>query len=149
MTLAQKLASARTDAAVGPVEARGVVHITGKGGRDFLHRMSTQHLSALPTGGSAYAAFLDGRGHIVGEGLVVARAEDLLLGIDVVGRYLGYFLFLFRDDRLDRGDGATCHFDVDHVGTDLMDRNIETNLLAVNLDAAGITDCFGNFLGRD
>lgn len=77
------------------------------------------------------------------------RAEDLLLGIDVVGRYLGYFLFLFRDDRLDRGDGATCHFDVDHVGTDLMDRNIETNLLAVNLDAAGITDCFGNFLGRD
>ena len=79
MTLAQKLASARSGAAVGPVGERGVLRITGTGGRDFLHRMSTQHLSALPTGGSAYAAFLDGRGHIVGEGLVVARAEDLLL----------------------------------------------------------------------
>ena len=79
MTLSEKLAAARGSAAVGPVEARGVLRITGKAGRDFLHRMSTQHLSALPTGGSAYAAFLDGRGHIVGEGLVVARAEDLLL----------------------------------------------------------------------
>jgi folate-binding protein YgfZ len=78
MTLAQKLAAARTHAAVGPVETRGVLRITGKGARDFLHRMSTQHLSALPPGGSAYAAFLDGRGHVVGEGLVVARAEDLL-----------------------------------------------------------------------
>ena len=79
MTLAQKLAAARTHAAVGPVETRGVVLVTGKGARDFLHRMSTQHLSALPPGGSAYAAFLDGRGHIVGEGLVAARADDLLL----------------------------------------------------------------------
>jgi hypothetical protein len=79
MTLAQKLAAARTHAAVGPVETRGVLLVTGKGARDFLHRMSTQHLSALPAGGSAYAAFLDGRGHIVGEGLVVARADDLLL----------------------------------------------------------------------
>ena len=79
MTLAEKLAAARTDAAAGPVEVRGVLRVTGKGARDFLHRMSTQHLSALPPGGSAYAAFLDGRGHIVGEGLVAARADDLLL----------------------------------------------------------------------
>ena len=78
MTLAQKLAAARSGAAVGPVEARGVVRVSGKGARDFLHRMSTQHLSALPEGGSAYAAFLDGRGHLVGEGLVVGRADDLL-----------------------------------------------------------------------
>ncbi len=79
MTLTQKLAAARGGAAVGPIESRGVLRISGKGAREFLHRMSTQHLSALPAGGSAYAAFLDGRGHIVGEGLVVARAEDLLL----------------------------------------------------------------------
>jgi folate-binding protein YgfZ len=78
MTLADKLAAARTQAAVGPVESRGVLRLTGKGGRDFLHRMSTQHLSALPRDGSAYAAFLDGRGHLVGEGLVVSRPDDLL-----------------------------------------------------------------------
>jgi folate-binding protein YgfZ len=78
MTLAEKLAAARGAAAAGPVEARGVLRLSGKGGRDFLHRMSTQHLSALPQDGSAYAAFLDGRGHLVGEGLVVARPDDLL-----------------------------------------------------------------------
>jgi len=79
MTLPEKLTAARTRAAAGPVESRGVLRLSGKGGRDFLHRMSTQHLSALPQDGSAYAAFLDGRGHIVGEGLVVARPDDLLL----------------------------------------------------------------------
>jgi folate-binding protein YgfZ len=78
MTLADKLAAARTGAAAGPIEARGVLRLEGKGARDFLHRMSTQHLSGLPPGGSAYAAFLDTRGHLVGEGLVVARADDLL-----------------------------------------------------------------------
>jgi folate-binding protein YgfZ len=78
MTLAEKLQAARDGAAAGPVEERGVLRIGGKGARDFLHRMSTQHLSALPPGGSAYAAFLDTRGHLVGEGLVVARDEDLL-----------------------------------------------------------------------
>ena len=79
MTLAEKLAAARTDAAVGPVESRGVLRLSGKDARGFLHRMSTQHLSGLPPGGSAYTAFLDGRGHLVGEGLVAARAEDDLL----------------------------------------------------------------------
>jgi folate-binding protein YgfZ len=78
MTLSDKLAAARGAAAAGPVESRGILRLSGKGGRDFLHRMSTQHLSALPADGAAYAAFLDGRGHIVGEGLVVARPDDLL-----------------------------------------------------------------------
>jgi hypothetical protein len=78
MTLTQRLEAARTGAAVGPVEARGILRITGRGARDFLHRMSTQHLQALPEGGSAYAAFLEGKGHLVGEGLVVARKDDLL-----------------------------------------------------------------------
>ncbi len=84
MTLSEKLSAARTDAAVGPVESRGVLRLSGKGARDFLHRMSTQHLSALPPGGSAYAAFLDGRGHVVGEGLVVARPDDLLFVTEAV-----------------------------------------------------------------
>ncbi len=78
MTLADKLRAARSAAAVGPVEGRGILRLEGKGARDFLHRMSTQHLSALQPGESAYAAFLDTRGHLVGEGLAVARADDLL-----------------------------------------------------------------------
>jgi folate-binding protein YgfZ len=77
MTLAEKMDAARTASAVGPVEERGVLRLAGKGARDFLHRMSTQHLSAMPPGGSAYAAFLDTRGHLVGEGLVAARDDDL------------------------------------------------------------------------
>jgi folate-binding protein YgfZ len=83
MTLSEKLAAARGAAATGPVESRGILRLSGKGGRDFLHRVSTQHLSALPADGSAYAAFLDGRGHIVGEGLVVARPDDLLFVTEV------------------------------------------------------------------
>ncbi|MEI7706139.1 MAG: folate-binding protein [Deltaproteobacteria bacterium] len=77
--LVERLAAARGGAAVGPVEERGILRLAGKGARDFLHRMSTQHLSALPADGSAYAAFLEPKGHILGEGLVVARPDDLLL----------------------------------------------------------------------
>ncbi len=79
MTLEERLSAARTGAAVGPVEGRGVLRLSGKGGRDFLHRISTQSLKSLPPGGSAYAAFLDNHGHVVGEGLVVSRGEELLL----------------------------------------------------------------------
>jgi hypothetical protein len=61
------------------VETRGVLRLAGKGGRDFLHRICTQHVKALPPGGSAYAAFLDNHGHVVGEGLVAAHGDDLLL----------------------------------------------------------------------
>ncbi len=79
MTLAEKLDAARTRLAVGPVETRGVIRLTGKGGRDFLHRMSTQDLAKLPPGGSAYTAFLEVKGHLVGEALVVASGKDLLM----------------------------------------------------------------------
>ncbi len=79
MTLAEKLDAARTRLAVGPVETRGVIRLIGKGARDFLHRMSTQDLAKLPPGGSAYTAFLEVKGHLVGEALVAASGEELLL----------------------------------------------------------------------
>src|SRR5512137_2344974 len=79
MTLAQRLEAARTRAAVGPAEARGVLRLGGKAVRAFLHRMSTQHVSALAPGDSAYAAFLDPRGHLVGEGLLLGLADGALL----------------------------------------------------------------------
>jgi hypothetical protein len=79
MTIGDRLAAARTGAAAGPVEARGLLRVSGRDARDYLHRMATQHLAALPAGESAYAAFLDGRGHLLGEGLVASRAADLLV----------------------------------------------------------------------
>jgi folate-binding protein YgfZ len=79
MTLAERLAAAREGAAAGPVEARGILRVIGKDARAYLHRMSTQHVAALAAGESAYAAFLDGRGHLLGEGLVAARNGDLLV----------------------------------------------------------------------
>jgi len=82
MALAEKLADARSRAAVGPVEERGVLCFSGRDARDYLHRMSTQHLAGLVAGESAYAAFLDARGHLVGEGVVAARATDLLVLVE-------------------------------------------------------------------
>ncbi|HET8734673.1 MAG TPA: hypothetical protein VFM45_12985, partial [Anaeromyxobacteraceae bacterium] len=79
MTLDERLAAARGGGAAGPVESRGILRLAGKGARDFLHRISTQHVAKLPADGSTYAAFLDNHGHVVGEGLVVARPDDLLL----------------------------------------------------------------------
>jgi len=79
MTLAERLEAARRRAAVGPVEERGVLRLTGKHVRSFLHRMSTQDVSGLPPGASAYAAFLDAKGHLVGEGLLLGQADGVLL----------------------------------------------------------------------
>ncbi|HTP53096.1 MAG TPA: glycine cleavage T C-terminal barrel domain-containing protein [Anaeromyxobacteraceae bacterium] len=82
MTLSERLAAARTGAAVGPVTTRGILRFRGLDARDYLHRMSTQSLAAIAPGASAYAAFLDARGHLVGEGLVAARQGDLLLVVE-------------------------------------------------------------------
>lgn len=81
MISAQALAAARTGAAVGPVLAPAFLRLSGKDARSFLHRVSTQDLAGLTPGGSAYAAFLTSRGHLVAEGHVLARAGDLLLAI--------------------------------------------------------------------
>jgi tRNA-modifying protein YgfZ len=79
MTLGERLEAARTRAAVGPAQARGVLRLTGKHVRPFLHRISTQHVSGLAPGASAYAAFLDSRGHLVGEALLLGQADGVLL----------------------------------------------------------------------
>lgn len=81
MTLAEKLAAAREGLAVGPVEARGILRATGKDRLDYLQRMCTQDLSGLQPGDSAYAAFLTAKGHLLGEGTVLARPEEVLLDV--------------------------------------------------------------------
>ncbi len=82
MRLEDKLAAARSGIAAGPVEERGVLRFTGGDAIDYLHRMSTQYLARIAAGESAYAAFLDARGHLVGEGVVAAREGGLLVLVE-------------------------------------------------------------------
>jgi folate-binding protein YgfZ len=82
-TPAGRLAAARERAAFGPPLARGLLRATGSKRLDFLNRMSSQKLAGLAPGESAYAAFLDGRGRVIAEGLVVvAREEEVLVDVD-------------------------------------------------------------------
>ncbi len=77
--LASRLAAARTGAAVGPVLEGGLLRFAGTKRQVFLHRLSTQDLSGLRAGQSAYAAFLESRGHLVGEGTVLVRPDEILV----------------------------------------------------------------------
>jgi len=80
--LASRLASARAGAAVGPALRRGILRFTGKDRLAYLHRMSTQNLAPLGPGHSAYAAFLEAKGHLVAEGTVLARQDEVLVDVD-------------------------------------------------------------------
>jgi len=80
--LASRLASARGGAAVGPVLRRGILRFTGRDRLAYLHRMSTQNLAPLGQGQSAYAAFLEARGHLVAEGTVLVRVDEVLVDVD-------------------------------------------------------------------
>ena len=79
MTLSEKLAAAREAAAVGPVESPGVLRVTGKDRQDFLHRMCTQKVNGVAPGEAVHAAFLTVKGHVLAEGMLLVRAEDVLL----------------------------------------------------------------------
>jgi folate-binding protein YgfZ len=79
MTLSEKLAAAREAVAVGPVEAPGVLRVTGKDRQDFLHRMCTQKVNGVAPGEAVHAAFLTAKGRVLAEGMVLVRAEDVLL----------------------------------------------------------------------
>ncbi len=81
MTLAERLAAARDGFAVGPVEARGILSASGKDRLGYLQRMCTQDLARLRPGESAYGAFLTAKGHLLGEGTVLVREEDVLLDV--------------------------------------------------------------------
>jgi folate-binding protein YgfZ len=82
MTLAERLEAARDRWAVGPVLARAVLRATGKDAQDYLHRMSTQDVNALAPGQAAYAAFLNAKGHLVGEGHLLVREGEILVELD-------------------------------------------------------------------
>ena len=82
MTLVEKLEAARSSAAVGPVLGRGILRFRGRDALAYLHRMATQHLKRLGPGESVYSAFLDAKGHLVGEGVAVAREGEVWLLVE-------------------------------------------------------------------
>jgi folate-binding protein YgfZ len=101
MTLAERLEAARSGAAVGPVEERGVLRLAGRDALALLHRMGTQDVAKLRPGESRYAAFLDAKGHLVGDAMVHAReGEVLLVGEAAAAPTLAAHLrrYVLRDD---------------------------------------------------
>jgi folate-binding protein YgfZ len=81
MTLSERLAQAQTGAAVGPVLTRGLLRVTGKDRQDYLHRMCTQRVNGLAPGASAHVAFLNVKGHVLAEGVLALRQDDVLLDV--------------------------------------------------------------------
>src|ERR687887_1408027 len=80
--LAGRFAAARGGAAVGPVLSRGLLRLAGKDRVKFLHRVSTQKVDGIAPGAAVHAAFLDVKGHVVADALLVFRAEDVLLDVE-------------------------------------------------------------------
>jgi folate-binding protein YgfZ len=78
----RRIEEARSGLGVGPAEARALFLASGADARDYLHRMSTQDLSRLAPGDSAFTVFLDARGHLLADAQVLAREDGLLLELD-------------------------------------------------------------------
>ena len=68
--------------AVGPLEAKAVLRASGKDAKDYLHRMTTQDLNALPPGASAYAAVLNSKGHLLADAHLLVEADGVVLVMD-------------------------------------------------------------------
>jgi folate-binding protein YgfZ len=73
------LLAARDGWAVGPVEAPAILRASGKDALDYLHRVTTQDLKALPPGGSAYTTVLNAKGHLLADAHVLVEADGVLL----------------------------------------------------------------------
>jgi hypothetical protein len=71
--------------AVGPVEAPAVLRATGKDAKDYLHRMTTQDVNALPPGGSTYAAVLNAKGRLLADVHLLVEPDGVLLLMDPRG----------------------------------------------------------------
>ena len=76
------LRAAKDGWGVGPVEAPAILRATGKDAKDYLHRMTTQDVNALPPGGSAYAAVLNAKGHLLADAHVLVEQDGVLLVLD-------------------------------------------------------------------
>jgi folate-binding protein YgfZ len=100
-SLEERLQAALHGVAFGPPLRRGLLRITGKQRLDLLHRLSTQAVARLAPGEAVYAAFLDGKARVLAEGMVVARADDVLLDVDpaAAGPLVAHLRkYVLRDD---------------------------------------------------
>ncbi len=100
MTLADRFAAA-AHFAVGPVEERGVLRLSGRDRQGFLHRLCSQDVEKLAPGSTSYAAFLEPKGHVISDALVLAgEAAALLLGPRETAEGLAAHLrrYVLRDD---------------------------------------------------
>jgi hypothetical protein len=79
---ASALRAATETWAVAPVEAPAVLRASGKDAKDYLHRVTTQDVNALPPGGSAYTAILNAKGHLLADAHVLVEHDGLLLVMD-------------------------------------------------------------------
>jgi hypothetical protein len=82
MISAEKIHAARAALAVGPIEAPAVLRATGKDAKDYLHRMTTQDVNGLAPGGSAYAAVLNAKGHLLADAHLLVEGDGVLLVMD-------------------------------------------------------------------
>jgi len=80
--LQARLAAAQTGSAVGPALSRGLLRVAGKDRHEFLHRISTQRVKGVAPGESVHLAFLDVKGRVVGDAVLFARPDDLLLQVE-------------------------------------------------------------------
>jgi len=97
----EAFAAALERAAVGPALERGLLRLTGKDRQDFLHRMSTQRVNGLAPGAAVHAAFLNAKGHVLAEGTIVVRPEDVLLDVlaaDAAGLRDHLLAFVIMDE---------------------------------------------------
>jgi folate-binding protein YgfZ len=79
---ASALRAAAETWAIGPVDAPAILRVTGKDAKDYLHRMTTQDVNALPPGGSGYTAVLNAKGHLLADAHVLVEHDGLLLVMD-------------------------------------------------------------------
>jgi folate-binding protein YgfZ len=80
--LRRSFEAAASGSAVGPVLERAILALTGKDRQDYLNRMCTQDVGSIAPGGSSYSAFLNQKGHLVGEGTVLVLPDRILIDVE-------------------------------------------------------------------
>jgi len=92
-------AAIRKGAGLMDCPQRATLRVTGGDRRDFLGRLLTQELKGLAVGQSAESFWLDRKGRIVADLLLVETGEEILIDVDIhsaaaVVESLGEFVFV-------------------------------------------------------
>lgn len=100
--------AARESAALFHLSSREVVRLRGADRADFLNRMCTNEVNALPVGAGVWIALLTAKGRIVADARALKREGEILLDVDPgYGARVAEFLaqFVIADDvEVERGE---------------------------------------------